>query len=1082
MVNIKSFNNIVLDMLQQFRLTQPNLDVKPNSVARDLFVENQAFQIASVYDTIRQIAALQSITNLTGQDLTNYAANFGVARTFGTKATGTVLFTFRSLDADTTIPSGTVIRTRQNITFITVSTITAFTSQINALRATATRFREQLNIANITDEFAIEVSVEAQATGSSGNIAAYSVISHDAAGVNGVTNISSFAGGSDVESDSAFRSRILASFAGANVGTALAYRSTILDLPDSIDALVVEPGDPLMTRDGTIVATDADGNLFVSEPGSGGRVDIYVMGETIQSGTDSFVYNDQSGTQDPTDPDNDVILGQSDLTTDTTLSLNTRRVNTLSGTDDIPNQPIISIVSVSGSASGPNFVEQFTDDDGNLQGNYVLVRDTGDAGGSPFGLDKLRWTSDRISLDGESRTKGALNSIDELSFTDVLEIPSISQDVAVTNENSTVSSSRNFITTKHNPVRTVTRVFNVTTGERYTITDQTPDDTGDINTTGRIQISGRTLPTVSDILQVDYIWIRDFDPNIDFDSLENKDSLNQAQDSVEWGFPNYIRDERKTVSLDAYDNLTFTTDLPISRLLSVNTFEEETVSVSIQAVTQAKIIQVSKTVLNVAQIKDTSKTGSPEVFNTNADDGNFANLIITLPTDTLAEAGDTVVVTYNLNDLLDVEGYDSGLVLNREVTLLPSDIVPNGTTISANYVTSLSNILPATDIGSLPISTDGLNSFTGVDGYQPVINEFSGSTIVSNKRRSPSALRVSVSGIPTRGTLKVVGTTINKYTGTYAATAGNISLAVLIRRAEGLPLNAPIPSNISVARVTKIEKVEVNSIGTITGVDYTYDLTNYTIWSNNWDKANARSNSSLPKADVVVAPTDENNANEVTTGTNLRVTFYYEKVSDAETLFYSRNGTMITDKIFGHISSINRISGFQDAGGTVGGQLTIDTFTQPTASSAYFVDYDYTAPKENERITVNTEFNQLIVDATTAIEETRPITSDVLVKQATKIELDVEASIIISNAFRTREATVQQDVADNITATLSATALGTTLDTSDIIDNAYSVEGLDRIRITRFNISDVSGTKISISAEKSEFLAPGTVTVTVEER
>ena len=80
MTTYKSFNDLVLDILDYLRLTQPNLDVKPNSVARDLFVDAPSLQMASLYDALREVAAMQSISNITGQDLTNYGANYGLTR------------------------------------------------------------------------------------------------------------------------------------------------------------------------------------------------------------------------------------------------------------------------------------------------------------------------------------------------------------------------------------------------------------------------------------------------------------------------------------------------------------------------------------------------------------------------------------------------------------------------------------------------------------------------------------------------------------------------------------------------------------------------------------------------------------------------------------------------------------------------------------------------------------------------------------------------------------------------------------------------------------------------------------------
>jgi uncharacterized phage protein gp47/JayE len=166
----------------------------------------------------------------------------------------------------------------------------------------------------------------------------------------------------------------------------------------------------------------------------------------------------------------------------------------------------------------------------------------------------------------------------------------------------------------------------------------------------------------------------------------------------------------------------------------------------------------------------------------------------------------------------------------------------------------------------------------------------------------------------------------------------------------------------------------------------------------------------------------------------------------------------------------------------VSGKFIIDNFNQPNINTSISVDYDYKAPKENERITINFEYNKLIVDGATEVDDRRPITADVLVKQATEIELDVEAKIVVSSAYSRRENTVKQDVIDNISSSLTASELNTTLDSSDIINNAYNVEGLDRIRIIRFNKSGITGTKLSIESGGNEYFVPGTITVEIEER
>lgn len=1084
MVRFKSFNEVVLSMLERLRLTQPQLDTKPNSVARDVFVDPPAFEVGEVYEVMRAVARLQSLANLTGNDLTNFGANFGATRKTGTKASGQVVFTFRRIDTNLTIPAGTVVTTRNGLGFATISSTTVRMSDANALRATATRLRDQLDTAGITDQYAIEADVQAQSIGSSGNIATYSVISHSASGVNGVTNVVSFTGGTDVETDAAFRSRILATFAGANTGTALGYRSLVLALPEAIDALVVEPGDPLMTRDGTITTTDSGGNTIVAQPGTGGKVDIYVLGENLQPATDSFIYKDKSGRNDPTDSNNDHVLGQTSLTPDTSLSLNSRRLGVLSEGEAIPTQPVSSITSVVGSSSGPNFAEQFTDDSGRLVGNYRLVGDTGAAQGSPFGLDKMVWTSDHIDLSAESRTKGAFNSVDGLSYTDVLAVPQITQDVRVTNENPTVSSDRSHVTVRHKPVRTVSRVFNLTTGERYTISDQNPDGTsGELNTTGRITITGRTLPTASDILQVDYTWVMSFAPAVEFDTLDPKDPTDSAQDSVDWGFPNYIRDETSSANLDAYGNLTVTTAYPVGRLLAVSTFTQETLAVG--GTPTKRTVTTSGTVLNIHSIRDTTQGGA-EVYNTLVADGTFSNRLIALPSDSLAAVGDMVVAIYSTVNLVD--SYQSGSAVGRTVTLFPSTLVASGTAVMVDYVTSLLNILPQTNFTSLPAAGDGYNSFAGIDGYQPMLDAFSGGAVTDNKRRTPAHLKVTVAAIPTQGTLEFVGTTMNRITGVFTTTAASagsaniVDLAPLIRTAEGLGRTAAIPSTISVARVFSLEDVSLTVAGEVDAVKTTYDLTNYALKTSRWDLAHAIQKASIGNASLQLAAVGANTGAPITTGKHLRATFYYAKSNDSERMFFSRNGSQITDKVFAKIASVGRVSGFTNSAGAVSGRFTIDTATQPEQNAAYAVDYSYTAPKNNERITVNYEYNKLIGDATFAVEDGRPITADVLVKAAEEVKVDVTAEIIVLPSYTTSSDTVKQDVADNISSSLNSTSLNTTLDVSDVVAKAYNVEGLDKITITRFNKHGVSGTVTTVVAGKNQYLAAGTVTVTVKTR
>ena len=126
--------------------------------------------------------------------------------------------------------------------------------------------------------------------------------------------------------------------------------------------------------------------------------------------------------------------------------------------------------------------------------------------------------------------------------------------------------------------------------------------------------------------------------------------------------------------------------------------------------------------------------------------------------------------------------------------------------------------------------------------------------------------------------------------------------------------------------------------------------------------------------------------------------------------------------------------------------------------------------------------NKLIPDATLLVENTRPITADVLVKEDTAISVDVTMNIVLLPEFLKNSNTVKQNVQDAVTNALNATALNTTIDQSDLILVAGGIEGVDRVRIIFFNESDKAGTVLTISAEKNQHIRANEVFVYVETR
>ena len=731
MVVVRSLNEIILSLIDYFKAAQPELDTKPGTVARDLFIDAPASQISSLYGEINKISVQQSIRLVSGSDLDKLANNFGLSRNSSGYASGVVLFTFSSLPANLQISSRETVTSSGGASFKVVNDILVSIDSANIYRAIATKYRNDLDFLGIKDTYAIEVTVQASSPGTSGNISKYSINKTSAYGVSNVTNILPFSGGTDTEDDSAFRARVLAIFGGSSIGTSLGYRGAALGVSGVADAYVVEPGDPLMKRDGTITSEDNSGNLTIVSEGTGNKVDVVVFGQNLVDSTDTFIYQDKSNTNDPSDVKNNYVLGQ--IPGDELKTINRRRIDNLKN-KILPTQPINSVAQVSGTLSGSNFQEKSIDEYGRVSGNYEIVKDTGFYGGSPFGFDTFKWISNKISLYGEDKIKGKSFGKDALTFTDVTSIPKLQQNISITNENSdVVLSDRSLIKLRHVPAINVSRVFNATTGERYTVVDQNYDPIDSINKVGTVKISGNTLPAYNDVLQVDYTWIVDYDGFLDYDG---KRSLTQSnnEDSVDWSYANTVRREKVRLEKNTYGTLfTGKTILPISSIISVIYVAEldatvnkitdgpfaGRLSISVADAIIASTAVDGSVSLDSIQLKNTNT----EVFNTAQKDGFFTgsslltgsgttykaidDLTVILPSDSLAKEGDTVTVKLNKDDVFTKSGV-TGSVSSNEITIPVANFssVFEFTDVYISYIAENQDIMSGS-VNSLPVSRSG---------------------------------------------------------------------------------------------------------------------------------------------------------------------------------------------------------------------------------------------------------------------------------------------------------------------------------------------------------------------------------------
>jgi phage-related baseplate assembly protein len=752
MVTIRSVNEIILSLIDFFKLAQPDLDTKPGTVGRDLFIDGPSSQLALLYDQLSNVSQQQSLRLVVGTDLDNLSKNFGIIRKKATPSSGSALLTFATLNATININSGSVIIANNGFAFSVSNGVSVVPSSANFYRSVASKFSAQLALAGITDQYAVPVTLVATTAGTAGNIGSYSLSRTTIPGVSNVTNVSPFSGGTDQENDAAFRNRVLSSFTGSSVGTTLGYLNTALSTTGVSDAYVAGPGNPLMTRDGT-VSKIINGHLTVVSEGSGGDVDVFILGSQLVQNTDTFIYQDKSNNNDPANVKNNFVLGQ--IAADAGKTVSQKRVSDIAA-GTLPAQPVENIVQVTGSLSGGNFAPRTVDQFGRVSGNYQLIKDTGVYAGSPWGFDTFHWVSNQITGFTEALIKGQYNGQDALTFSGVQLVPRAQQSIGITNENSTVTFNRSIIQLLHTPATNVTRVFNVTTGERYVITNQNFDNTGTFNTSGRIQISGNTLPSPSDGLQVDYSWIVSYDPYSDYDGFFDVQNPRPVNDSLDWGLGNSIKNERVLFNRITGNNFfQGNASHPVDTVITAKTFLE--VDGYVQIVTSGTFInRLSVVVRNLANPTTSVdsivlKNTNQEIFNTAQANSNVTNstavvgihilnvTTIILPTDAMVQLGQHVSVILNSTDVF-LAGSGQGSSSGSQITIPSAQLVTlaNSLVLRVTYLASVSGLF-SSSITSMPASRAG-NGYLLSDN-----NGFTNFSVVDMARRENQIIQLNLS-------------------------------------------------------------------------------------------------------------------------------------------------------------------------------------------------------------------------------------------------------------------------------------------------------------------------------------------------
>jgi hypothetical protein len=603
-------------------------------------------------------------------------------------------------------------------------------------------------------------------------------------------------------------------------------------------------------------------------------------------------------------------------------------------------------------------------------------------------------------------------------------------------------------------------------------------NTQDLNTSGVITISGKNLPSASDTLRVDYEWNYSHDPYIDYDSFRLKNNPRTSVDIIDWGYSNAISREEQIVD----DGYTVVVEHNISSVISINKIEQQAATVSVSTDGANYIID---NLLNVvSSVVSVKRSDGAELYNTNEYDGTFDGKRIILPTDTAAQSGDAVTVVYNAFDLYNIGG-SVGTFTGNVITLIPAvkDYITLYSNVECNYISNVNEILPSTNLTNLP-AAKYLNKFTlngtgtTTYGVQPFTNVYSGSTIIKNLRKSPTRLNINLSGITNPGLVQITGETVllgSEIILNSISSGLTLDLSLFIKDLLGIDFTQTLPTSNRLIKLISVEKVEASN-DVVTNVITDYDIIGYSIKDNSYDLDTTVKATTLSNTQVTLPTTIKNIGDPPKIGDKLRVSFYIVKDSDYENISFSTNGSLYSDKLFAYVDTIAVSSGFKD-GSTLVGTMTIAAMNQPSSGSRYRARYNYTAPKNGERITVRYNTNALIGDLTLGIEDSRALTADVMIKSDSSILIDVIAQIQVLPSFYQTRFIIGQNVGDKIASYINALQLGSTIHPSDLVPVAYQVTGLDSIVLTRFNRFDRTGMASSIVALKNQHMQANIVTI-----
>lgn len=242
-INVRSYESILNDILQAFKVSIPNADLSDASL---FFIQSQIWSYLSALSNAQAetFALAAFIQTASGSDLTTLGIDRGIPRTESVAASAVAVFSRNSVDNSNNypIPLGTLISTTPdaNGNSINYETLTLLS----------------LDSGNLS----VSGYVICDSPGTVGNVAAstINVIINTVPGIDNVLNPASAFGGIDTESDDEYRARIRDKLAN-NFGktTIYGYQQTCEAVPGVLNA-TIQPGTGQYANFITVTVTSSD--------------------------------------------------------------------------------------------------------------------------------------------------------------------------------------------------------------------------------------------------------------------------------------------------------------------------------------------------------------------------------------------------------------------------------------------------------------------------------------------------------------------------------------------------------------------------------------------------------------------------------------------------------------------------------------------------------------------------------------------------------------------------------------------------------------------------------------------------------